>query len=184
MSIPDPGRRRRRRGARAFVDDGHQAAATWGSAEVRRRAVSLYVGLGVWALGAGLGRRANWRVRSRLRPGTAAKSCSGDGGSRLAGHAGKAADELGGVKRHGPDPVAAFDAVVLPFGRSRPLASSSDEPEFEDGDVMRSARDTRGRPSVRRIASGGSPIRQRRNGRSVAQRNMWASQVSECHEVQ
>jgi hypothetical protein len=27
----------------------------------------------------------------------------------------KAADKLGGVERHGPEPVAAFDAVVLPF---------------------------------------------------------------------
>ena len=27
----------------------------------------------------------------------------------------KAADELGGVERHGLEPVAAFDAVVLPF---------------------------------------------------------------------
>ena len=27
----------------------------------------------------------------------------------------KAADELGGVERHGPEPVAAFDPVVLPF---------------------------------------------------------------------
>jgi hypothetical protein len=28
---------------------------------------------------------------------------------------GEAADELGGVERHGLEPVAAFDAVVLPF---------------------------------------------------------------------
>ena len=27
----------------------------------------------------------------------------------------KAADELGGVERHGPEPVAAFDPVVLPL---------------------------------------------------------------------
>ena len=27
----------------------------------------------------------------------------------------KAADELGGVERHGPEPIAAFDPVVFPF---------------------------------------------------------------------
>ena len=27
----------------------------------------------------------------------------------------KAADELAGVERHGPEPVAAFDPIVLPF---------------------------------------------------------------------
>ena len=27
----------------------------------------------------------------------------------------KAANELDGVERHGPEPVAAFDSVVLPF---------------------------------------------------------------------
>jgi hypothetical protein len=30
----------------------------------------------------------------------------------------KAANELGGVERHGPEPVAAFDSVVLTWGAS------------------------------------------------------------------
>ena len=30
----------------------------------------------------------------------------------------KAADDLGGVERHGPEPVAAFDSVVLTWGGS------------------------------------------------------------------
>jgi len=47
----------------------------------------------------------------------------------------KAADELGRVERHGPEPVAAFDPVVLPFeGQARPI--ERDEPRVGDGDAM------------------------------------------------
>jgi hypothetical protein len=47
----------------------------------------------------------------------------------------KAADDLGGVERHGPEPVAAFDAVVLPFeGDARVV--EGDEPGIGDRDAM------------------------------------------------
>ena len=41
-----------------------------------------------------------------------------------------AADELGGVERHGFEPVAAFDPVVLPFEGDTRLVEG-DQPEFE-----------------------------------------------------
>lgn len=47
----------------------------------------------------------------------------------------KAADELGGVERHGLEPVAAFDPVVLPFeGDARVV--EGDEPGIGDRDAM------------------------------------------------
>ena len=42
----------------------------------------------------------------------------------------KAADELVGVERHGLEPVAAFDAVVLPL-EGDALSSSAMSREFE-----------------------------------------------------
>jgi hypothetical protein len=52
----------------------------------------------------------------------------------------KAADELGGVDRHGPEPVAAFDAVVLPFeGDARVV--EGDEPGVRDRDPVSVARE-------------------------------------------
>ena len=42
----------------------------------------------------------------------------------------KAADELGGVERHGPEPVAAFDPVVLPL-KVTPALSSATSRELE-----------------------------------------------------
>ena len=48
----------------------------------------------------------------------------------------KAADELGGVERHGLEPVAAFDPVVFPF-EGDALAVERDEPGVGDGGVAR-----------------------------------------------
>ena len=47
----------------------------------------------------------------------------------------KAADELGGVERHGLEPVAAFDAIVLPF-EGDALLVERDEPGVGDRDAM------------------------------------------------
>ncbi len=47
----------------------------------------------------------------------------------------KAADELGGVERHGPEPVAAFDPVVLPF-EGHALLVERDEPGVRDRDAV------------------------------------------------
>jgi hypothetical protein len=44
----------------------------------------------------------------------------------------KAADELGGVERHGLEPVAAFDPVVFPF-EGDALVVERDEPGVGDG---------------------------------------------------
>jgi hypothetical protein len=52
----------------------------------------------------------------------------------------KAADELGGVERHGPEPVAAFDPVVLPLEGDARLVER-DEPGVGDGDAMGVARE-------------------------------------------
>jgi hypothetical protein len=47
----------------------------------------------------------------------------------------KAADELGGVERHGLEPAAAFDAAVLPFeGDAGPI--ERDEPGVGDRDAV------------------------------------------------
>ena len=46
----------------------------------------------------------------------------------------KAADELGGVERHALEPVAAFDAVVLPLEGDARLVER-DQPGVGDGDV-------------------------------------------------
>ena len=47
----------------------------------------------------------------------------------------KAADELGRVERHGFEPVAAFDPVVLPFEGDAGLVER-DEPGVGDGDAV------------------------------------------------
>ena len=52
----------------------------------------------------------------------------------------KAADELGGVERHGPEPVAAFDPVVLPFEGHACLVER-DEPRVGDRDAVGVARE-------------------------------------------
>ena len=77
----------------------------------------------------------------------------------------KAADELGGVERHGLEPVAAFDPVVLPF-EGDALVVERDEPGVGDGDAGCSARDRRARPSVRRRAAWRRrPLRQESSGK-------------------
>ena len=52
----------------------------------------------------------------------------------------KAPDELGGVERHGLEPVAAFDAVVLPFERDAGFVEC-EEPRVGDGDAVGIARE-------------------------------------------
>ena len=52
----------------------------------------------------------------------------------------KAADELGRVERHGPEPVAAFDPVVLPF-EGHALFVERDQPRVGDGDAAGVARE-------------------------------------------
>ena len=52
----------------------------------------------------------------------------------------KAADELGGVERHGLEPVAAFDPVVFPF-EGDALVVERDEPGVGDGDAVGVARE-------------------------------------------
>ena len=52
----------------------------------------------------------------------------------------KAANELGGVERHGPEPVAAFDLVVLPF-ESHARLVEPDEPGIGDRDAVGVARE-------------------------------------------
>jgi hypothetical protein len=47
----------------------------------------------------------------------------------------KAADELGGVERHGPEPVAAFDAVVLPLESDASFVER-DETGIRDRDTV------------------------------------------------
>ena len=52
----------------------------------------------------------------------------------------KAADELGGVERHGLEPVASFDPVVLPF-EGDALVVEPDEARIRDRDAMGVARE-------------------------------------------
>jgi hypothetical protein len=47
----------------------------------------------------------------------------------------KAADELGGVERHGLEPVAAFDPIVLPL-EGDALAVKRDQPGVRDRDAV------------------------------------------------
>src|SRR5208282_1660319 len=47
----------------------------------------------------------------------------------------KAADELAHLERHGPEPVAAFDPVVLPLEGDARLVERN-EPGVRDGDAM------------------------------------------------
>ena len=52
----------------------------------------------------------------------------------------KAMDELGGVERHGLEPVAAFDPVVLPLEGDARLVER-DQPGLGDGDAVGVARE-------------------------------------------
>ena len=64
----------------------------------------------------------------------------------------KAADELGGSKRHGLEPVAAFDAIVFPF-EGDALVVERDEAAVGDGDTVGVAGEIGAAPlSVRRTA--------------------------------
>jgi hypothetical protein len=47
----------------------------------------------------------------------------------------KAADELGGVERHGPEAVAAFDPIVLPF-EGDAFVVERDEPGVRERDAV------------------------------------------------
>ena len=65
----------------------------------------------------------------------------------------KAADELGGVERHGLEPVAAFDPVVFPF-EGDALVVERDEPGVGDGDAVGVAREI----GEHRFRSGEGPL--------------------------
>ena len=104
------------------LDDGHAAAATRASAR-RRRCFGLAVGFGLRAVGPDLGRGE--RLAGALdvvRPNGAGEQAVMSDAVEAAGQhvQEKAADELGDVERHGLEPVAAFDPVVLPPPRCGP----------------------------------------------------------------
>src|SRR5208282_1187518 len=108
--------------ARGFegFDDDHPAAATGASARWRR-GFGLAVRLGARAHGRGLGRGKRLAgardVAGSNRAGEEAVVADAVEAARQDVQE-KAADELGGVERHGPEPVAAFDPVVLTWGAS------------------------------------------------------------------
>ena len=54
----------------------------------------------------------------------------------------KAADELGRVERHGSEPVAAFDPVVLPL-EGDAVVVEGDQPGIREGDAVGVAREIR-----------------------------------------
>src|SRR5208337_843699 len=96
------------------LDDDHPAAATRASAR-RQRCFGLAVGLGALALrrrrGGGERLADAFDVAGSNRAAVMADAVEAAGQHVQE----KAADELGGVEGHSPDPVAAFDPVVLPF---------------------------------------------------------------------
>ena len=104
----------------------------------RRRCFGLVVGLGALALARLRGRGEQLAsaldvVRSN-RAGEQAVMADAVEAARQDVQE-KAADELGGVERHGPEPVAAFDPVVLPF-EGDALVVERDEPGVGDGDAV------------------------------------------------
>src|SRR5271165_6880328 len=110
---PDPAWRWGACGARALerFDDDHPAATTWASAG-RRTVFALAVGLGVRVLGRDLGRGERLAdaldVAGSDRAGE--QAVMADAVEAAGQHVQeKTADELGGVERHCPEPVAAFD---------------------------------------------------------------------------
>ena len=96
------------------------------------------VGLGAKAGAHSLPRRAAWRARSMLSRANRAgeQAVVADAVEAARQHVQeKAADELGGVERHGLEPVAAFDPVVLPFEGDARLVER-DEPGVRDRDAV------------------------------------------------
>ena len=107
----------------------------------RRRWFGLAVGLGGRARGRDLGRGE--RLAGPLdvvRPnGAGEQAVVADAVEAARQHVQeKAADELGGVERHGLEAVAAFDPVVLPLEGDARLVER-DEPGVGDRDAMRVA---------------------------------------------
>ena len=101
-------------------DDDHAAAATRASGR-RRRCFGLAVGLSValWGetLGGGDQLAAALDVARSNR--SSEQAVVADAMETAGQHMQeKAADELGGVERHGLEPIAAFDPVVLTWGAS------------------------------------------------------------------
>ena len=122
------------------LDDDHPAAAA-GAGARRRNVFSVTVGLGTRRLG-GILRRGEQLsctldvVRSNRAGEQAVVADAVEAGRQHVQE--KAADELGGVERHGLEPVAAFDAVVLPLEGDARLVER-DQPGVGDGDAMRVA---------------------------------------------
>ena len=120
----------------------HPAAATRASAR-RQGRFSLAVGLGVRALGRDFGRGE--RLAGSLDVARSNRSSEqtivADAMEAAGQHVQeKAADELGRVERHGLEPVAAFDPVVLPFEGDARLVER-DQPGVGDGDAVGVARE-------------------------------------------
>ena len=137
---PDPGRRWRARGARAVegFDDDHPATATR-TAAPRRRSFGVTV-LEVRVCLSGRAFRRGERLADALdvaRSNRAGKQAvMADAVEATRQHVQeKAAGELGGVERHGLEPVAAFDPVVLPFEGDARLVER-DEAGVRDGDAV------------------------------------------------
>src|SRR5208282_3130886 len=116
------------------LDDDHPAAATRASAR-RQRCFGLAVGLGALALrrrrGGGERLADAFDVAGSNRAAVMADAVEAAGQHVQE----KAADELGGVEGHSPDPVAAFDPVVLPFEGDAGLAER-DQPRVRDSDPV------------------------------------------------
>ena len=131
------------RGARAFerLDDDHPAAATRAAAR-RRKVIGLTVDPGAREPGRILRRGEQLSgaldVPSANRAGEQAVVADAVEAARQYVQE-KASDELMGVERHGLEPVAAFDPVVLPL-EGDALLVERDETRIRDGDAMGVAR--------------------------------------------
>src|SRR5208337_2576740 len=117
--------------------DDHPAATTWASAG-RRNVFALAVGLGVRVLGRDLWRGERLAdaldVAGSDRAGEQAVMADAVEAARQDVQE-KAADELGGVERHGFEPVAAFDAIVLPFEGDARFVEPA-QARIRDGDAV------------------------------------------------
>jgi hypothetical protein len=128
-----------------------------------------------WAFGAvvGLGARrfGRWRRRGQQLAGAIDVARSSGAGEQAvmadAVEAGrqhvheKASDELGGVERHGPEPIAPSDPIVLPSeGDARPPHRERQAASWRSRRGGCNARDRRGRPQAqRRVAWRRGPTR-------------------------
>jgi hypothetical protein len=100
------------------LDDDHPAAATRASAR-RRRCFGLAVGLivALWGETLGGGEQLAGALDVARSNRSSEQAVVADAMETAWQHVQeKAADELGRVERYGPEPVAAFDPVVLTWG--------------------------------------------------------------------